>query len=632
VANTLAINITALDRTTKGVQDITKRMNQMMRPLQNMERSIKQFGRVAGFGVVKEKLEGMRRSATRVAGAFAKIGAPLLALVGGGTIAGLTALTEGWAKFALQLSQTATIFGLNTQQLYNFQNAARLVGISGQAATQTFESFADTLQDARWGRNNPAMGVLLSLGIHLKSTKAGAIDSMDALGQVADKIRALQKAGNTGGARTLARQLGVTSLLPILMQGRKALEAYEAEAQKLAGTIDVNTAAEAAKQWLRLDVAMEGTRNTIAAALLPTITPLVKQFGSWIQANRQLIATDLNDFLKGLGRAFQGLSLKTVLDDVLAVVKGMLSLATDITDVTSHLGGRKTVLEGMAGLWAATKILSFGKGFVQTGLWIGAATKKLIAWRAAQALASGGGAAAAEGAVAGTAARGILGMAGDALGAAALPLGIGLAVNELWNGRMGKLDFNSWGGLFNSMKSTKTHQQQVMGFFQGQGWSKAQAAGITANIQAESGYDPAATGDNGMARGIGQWHPERQAAFNAWASSNKLPGLGQAGLLEQMRFYDYELKHSDAGRRLAGAKSAGEAGAIVSMYGERPAGGAGEATARGALATQIAGPGAAPQVSVSVQNTIHRDGSATTRVQTPSGVKIVHTSPVAGVA
>jgi hypothetical protein len=201
-------------------------------------------------------------------------------------------------------------------------------------------------------------------------------------------------------------------------------------------------------------------------------------------------------------------------------------------------------------------------------------------------------------------------------------------LNQLWNGRIGKLDLNSWSGLANSMKSDKAHQQQVMGFFQSQGWTSAQAAGITANIQTESGYDPRAVGDNGEAQGIGQWHPDRQANFNAWAAKNKLPSLDQAGLMEQLQFYQFELRNSDAGKRLAGAKTAGEAGSIVSLYDERPAGGQLEADRRGALATQMAGNQPLNvSVPVSVQTTVQKDGTTTTRVQTPSGVKIVHTNP-----
>jgi hypothetical protein len=621
MANTLAFSITATNSATKAIQDFTKRVNQIARPFQDMQRSLQQFGRASGFGVVKAKLEGLTRGAKRVAESFAKIGAPLIALVGGGTIAGLFALTAGWARFGLQVSQTARILGVNTQELYNFQNAARLVGISGQAATQTFQSFADTLQDARFGRNQQAFGLLQGLGIHLKNTKSGSIDSMDALGKVADKIHQFQKQGNFGAARTVANQLGLTSLMPFLMNGRKGIEALEVQARKLSGAMDWKQAQTAALQWNALSIAMEGTKNTIAAALLPTITPLVQQFGAWIQANRTLIATDLRDFVKGVGNAFRGLTLKTVLDDILAVVKGMLSLVTEVAKVVSGLGGLKTVLQGVAALWVGDKIVKYGLGFWKLTQGVNVARKALLAYRAAQVAAAGGGGAAT--------ATGTLATVGALGGAAAAGIGLGWGLDKLFpNNPLAR--FGNWigGSVYD-----RTHRaQNVMSYFRSQGWTRAQAAGIAANIQTESGFNPRAVGDRGAAYGIGQWHADRQGAFNTWALRNKLPGLRQADLLEQLQFYNYELRRSPAGKKLAGATNAYDAGAAVSLYDERPADAAGQAAMRGDLATRIAGPAAAaPPVNLSVQTTVHRDGSATTRVTTPSGVKVVNTSPTAGV-
>lgn len=623
MANALKITITAADRATQILNNMNKRMSRLTRPFQDMERSLQRFSKAAGFGMVKEKLQGLMQSAGRVAKAFAKVGAPLIALVGGGTIAGLAALTSGWAKFGLHLSQTAQILGLNTQNLYDFQNAARLVGISGQTATAAFQGFADTIQDAFYGRNQQAMSIFLGLGMHLKKTQTGSLDAMDALGQVADKIHQFQQTGHSGAARTLARQLGLSSILPVLMQGRKALEDYEAQSRKLAGTMNWKQAAAAATQWMRLDVAMEGTKNTIAAALLPTITPLVTQFGSWISANRQLIATKIGDFVKGLAQAFKGLSLKTVLDDILAIVKGALKLVTETASLVSHLGGLKRVLEGLAVVWAVPKVVSFSTGLTKIAMGATAASKAMLAWRAARVAAKGGAlaeGAAGAGAFATTAAVG---------GAAALGVGAGWALDKYFpNNPLAKL-----GGWIGRSIYDRTHRAQTaMDYFQSQGWTRAQSAGIAANIERESGFDPGAVGDRGRARGIGQWHADRQANFNAWAARNRLPDLEHAGLLEQLQFYDYELRHSHAGTRLKGAKSAYDAGAIVSLYGERPADAQGEAAKRGALAAQLAGSASPPVVNVAVKNTIHRDGSATTRVSTPSGVKIVHTSPVEAVS
>ncbi|MDE2098620.1 MAG: hypothetical protein KGL39_15305 [Patescibacteria group bacterium] len=637
MTNALSISITAADRATRVIQNINKRVAEMTRPFQNVQRSIERFSRAAGFDTVKRKLEAIGHSARGIAATFARIGAPLLALVGGGTIAGLIALTDGWARFGLKLTQTSQILGINTQQLYDFQNAARLVGLSGDAATQTFASFADTLQDARWGRNQQAMGLLLGLGIQLKTTRSGAIDAMGALAAVADRVQKFQKQGNTGAARTLARQLGITELLPLLMQGRKGIEAYEAQSRQLAGKMDWTTAAEAAMQWNRLDVAMSGTKNTISAALLPVLTPLIEEFGGWISANRQLIATDIGDFIKGLGAAFRGITLKEVLDDILAVIRGLLALGRGIAHVTGKLGGVKIILETLAVMWGTSKIIKYGAAFVKLGMGISGARKAFLAWHAASAVAGEGGAA-AEGAAAAGAGAGGAAAAGGFLGLPSLAALLGATGIGLAGGAA------IWGGmeLWKHHELAKLNQNRIvaapmgpsiMNFFQRQGWTAAQAAGITANLQAESNFDPNRVGDDGQARGIGQWHPERQAAFNAWAAQRKLPDLMHADLLEQLQYYDYELRHSNAGTRLAGARDAFDAGSIVSLYDERPKNALEEAGRRGALASQIAAPAPAPApVNVSVRTTVHKDGTTTTRVQTPAAVKIVHTSPVNSVS
>lgn len=616
----LALNITAVDRATRTINTINRRVREMNAPIRNMQHSMSQFSRAAGLGAMKGKLERIGHTARRVSGEFARIAAPLTAIAGGGSLAGLYALTEGWARFGMHLSQTGQILGVNTQRLYNFQNAARLVGVSGQAAMQTFQGFANTLQDARFGRNQQAMGLLLGLGIHLKNTKSGSIDAMSALGDVADRIHAFQRAGRFGAARTLASQLGLTSLLPLLMQGRRALAAYEAQAQKLSGVMNWKTAAAGALQWNALHVAMEGVRNTIGSALLPVITPLVRQFGSWIQANRSLIATDLSNFLRGLGRAFRGLTLKAVLDDMLGLVRGMMRLTTEVVRVVRDLGGFQRVLEGMAAAWAVRRVIKYGLALRSVVRWLREANKLRQAAglpRAAGPAAEGGGATAAEGVAAGTTGAGLLAATGVGLiGGAAVYGGA-----KFWENRQ-------LAKLHDRMKVAPI-ASAVMRYFERMGWTRNQAAGIAANIQAESGFNPRAVGDDGAARGIGQWHPARQAQFDAWARRNRLPGLDHAGLMEQLRYYNYELRHSLAGRKLAETQGAYAAGGVVSRYDERPADAAGQAAARGALAMEIAGP--PPPLQVNVQTTVHRDGTSSTRVRTPQGVKVVHTSPIYGV-
>src|ERR1700685_1253876 len=54
---------------------------------------------------------------------------------------------------------------------------------------------------------------------------------------------------------------------------------------------------------------------------------------------------------------------------------------------------------------------------------------------------------------------------------------------------------------------------QIYEFFVNNGYTSAQACGVVGNIQAESNFNPHATGDGGLAHGLCQWHPERCAAM-----------------------------------------------------------------------------------------------------------------------
>lgn len=123
-------------------------------------------------------------------------------------------------------------------------------------------------------------------------------------------------------------------------------------------------------------------------------------------------------------------------------------------------------------------------------------------------------------------------------------------------------------------------------WYQQHGLSRAQAIGMVANLQQESGVDPTAVGDNGQAVGAAQWHPDRQKGFKDWTGRS----LESATLDEQLAYTLRELSttHSRAGENLIDAATPEEAARIVSLQYEMPAGGQGEANKRAAIASQIA--------------------------------------------
>jgi hypothetical protein len=124
-------------------------------------------------------------------------------------------------------------------------------------------------------------------------------------------------------------------------------------------------------------------------------------------------------------------------------------------------------------------------------------------------------------------------------------------------------------------------------YFMAQGWTREQTAGIIANLKAESStFNPGEVGDRGLAYGIAQWHPDRQAMFYQ-VMGRPIRG---SSLLQQAAFVQWELTHTEAnaGRILRGQTTARGAGAAVSRYYERPGDVFGEMDRRGGTAESIA--------------------------------------------
>ena len=88
--------------------------------------------------------------------------------------------------------------------------------------------------------------------------------------------------------------------------------------------------------------------------------------------------------------------------------------------------------------------------------------------------------------------------------------------------------------------ATSQAAQTALSFFQGKGWSPAQAAGIVGNLQAESALNPQAFNGAGGGRGaagIAQWRGSRQTDFQEFAG---VP-LSQSTYQQQLDFVNYEL-------------------------------------------------------------------------------------------
>ena len=106
-------------------------------------------------------------------------------------------------------------------------------------------------------------------------------------------------------------------------------------------------------------------------------------------------------------------------------------------------------------------------------------------------------------------------------------------------------------------------------FFRSHGWSEAQTAGLLANAQAESGFDPSRVNQTGGDAGLFQWRGDRARQFAAMFGHS----VQQGSLDEQLRYAQWELTEGPEkahGAYLRGIRDAATAGDYVTRAYERP--------------------------------------------------------------
>lgn len=360
MANKLDIQINVVDKATATINRINNSVSKMTRPYTNLARSVGQFSKASGLTQLGKNMGKAASEAGKLASKVGLVAAPMTALVGGGTIAGVYELSTSWARLGAETSRTAETLGVSAQDLDTMRNSNRLLGISADTTTSSFRAFSDTLQDARWGRNQGAAAMLQYMGISLHKTKSGAIDAERAMIEFADRVKKVQQR-DPAAARKLAQSFGVEALLPVLLKGGAAMKAYQSEANRLAGTKTPEMFERANSFALSINamgIAIDGMKNSIGDKLIPVLNPLIDKWTNWIAANRELIGQKVAEIAERIGRALDSIDLTKMIDGIGKFVNGAINMAKWVDNAVQNIGGWKTVIIGVATVMATTFVVS----------------------------------------------------------------------------------------------------------------------------------------------------------------------------------------------------------------------------------------------------------------------------------
>lgn len=302
----------------------------------------------------RKQVQSLAASASDAAGK----GIKLLAAGLLGAAAGALALVKQTAATGAQLSDLAARTNTSTTELQRLGFAFTKAGAGPDVLRQAITKVQLALAQAAKG-TGPQAEAFAKLGINLRDF--GKLNTERQFEAIAQGLATIpEQAQRARIAVDLFGESG-TQLLPAFEGGADGLRALTDEAQRL-GLVMGEDAVKAAD---KLDETLEivekqvgGLFAQIATALIPVTQEIVDDVGAWVAANREVIATKVEAFLR----------------EVIPLLRDFASVALDlvgvVVDLSEALGGGEDALIALGAAYAGLKITT----------WAGALTSANTAW------------------------------------------------------------------------------------------------------------------------------------------------------------------------------------------------------------------------------------------------------------
>ena len=166
--------------------------------------------------------------------------------------------------------------GISTRALGQFMFAAKMTHVPAEALEGGLIKLNRAMGDAAIGKNKMAAAILQRLGFSLKDVRSGAVTAADVLPRLAGSFGRTENAAiKTAVAQALLGK-GGAALIPMLNQGAEAWQGYAKEAAKFRYAFtpqDNRNLEEYEHSTIRLNTAVQGITNAIAAGLAPVLDP-----------------------------------------------------------------------------------------------------------------------------------------------------------------------------------------------------------------------------------------------------------------------------------------------------------------------------------------------------------------------
>jgi len=278
-------------------------------------------------------------------------------------LTGVTVAIGAWTKsLADSLDETgkfAASVRFGFEELQEFEFAIQRNGGTISEFRSDVEKLSSSMASPIPGEFNQ---VLFLLGVAARDAQGNLRSTENVLVDLAAKFSQFDQIE----AQQFGQRLGLSqSTIRLLQQGRFSLEELRQEARALGGIMPAEAAERAAQfndQLTNIQFAMKGITQTAGIALLPVLTEVVQRTNQFFLANREIITSGLQTFVRGVITGFSNFinivnRLITAVGDLLSPLEGVIGNFDAVDGIATIVTATLVGLTGIASIFAAKFIV-----------------------------------------------------------------------------------------------------------------------------------------------------------------------------------------------------------------------------------------------------------------------------------
>lgn len=356
-----SVTYSVVDNATKQIDAINRRITQMRAPVERMSRSISRFVDVSGLRKVADGFGAVARTAAIAFRSIMAIVPALGAITSAATIAGMAKLVSSYSAWGRQLTINADQIGATTQQLQQFEDAARNAGGSVADMDASLQGLKDISTRALEGLDNNALAYFSRFGINLRDANGHLRTAIDLLPEVMQKLEGIKDP--TDRARVATALLGDA--------GAKLAESMHVSGKAFGDWLtDARQYTELTNEQLRdmvkfeqaqgkLATAFDHLGQRVAAVLAQAFTPLFNHFAEFVQQHTPQIIGAVDKISVQFSKWLDNPDMWSSVGDGITKTIAGLQYATDHLDAVLRVAEDIAIL--FATKWAIGMVASIAQ-------------------------------------------------------------------------------------------------------------------------------------------------------------------------------------------------------------------------------------------------------------------------------